>query len=277
MSWTLGKITIPQAPHKVAKKTIATLKKIPYLVAYPWVMSMGADATELQIEGEIMGDINETLYTTYLDKLETYTRQNMVIDEVLLDDSVDSGTWTGSATTTFKNTGSQAVKFENSVFVDWASGYIYRDFGANKDFEDHNVVSIWVKGVTGGKIKATFYNEAAMTNGYRFYASYGTGWTNTSIAKSSGDGSTYISNTVGTPTGWDKIRRVVIQQSGTGTKPNTYVDSFYIGQGWKLDAPGTRYDGIYAINTFEIDEDEHIRSIAYKMTLIDKTPFFGDA
>lgn len=282
MSWTLGKVTIPQAPSKVSKKTTASLKKIPFLVAYPWVMSMGADVTELQIEGEAIGEINETLYTSYLRKLEKYTKQDMTVDEVLLDDSFDVGVWTNSDASTFKNTGVQHVKGENSVNVVWGANdhKVYRDFATNKDFEHHNFASIWMKGETSKSFKITFYNEAfaSKANGYRFYANCETAWTQTFVGRSSGDNTVYISNTVGTPTGWDKIRSIVIEPSTSVTAGAAYyIDAFYLGHGWKLEAPGTRYDGIYAINTFQVDESKgEVRSLTYKLTLLDKTPFFGE-
>jgi hypothetical protein len=280
MSWTIGKITISQAPNKVAKKSIATLKKVPYLVEYPWLMSMGADVTELQVEGEVMEDINETLYTTQFHTLEDYVNQPMTVDETLLDDSVGIGTalWTGHGVTAATNTGAQHVKFENSVFVDWNGGTISRSFGtgANKDFSKHNLVSIWMKG-TVGTYKVTFYNElyGSKANGYRFYPESAAAWTQTAIAKSSSDGTPHLSN-VGTPIGWNKINCIVIEPS-TGDGGSVFIDSFYMGHGWILSSPGTRYDGIYAINTFEFDESEgEVRSLAYKMTLMEKTPFFGE-
>ena len=48
------------------------------------------------------------------------------------------------------------------------------------------------------------------------------------------------------------------------------------GQGWKLDAPGVRYDGIYSIADLTLDEEGgNIHSFRYKITLMDKTEMYG--
>jgi len=256
------------------------------MIDYPWMMSMGTDTPQLALEGEWFedDDVVETLFNTYADKMYNYVGQRQVIDEpLIMGDAFGAGTWEETTTAVFKNTGSDQIKFENSVYVDYSpGGRIYRTFDSNRDFSKHNIASIWFKREAGSstKMQVTFYTDVypTRTNGYRFYPALASSWTQTAIAKSGSDGSPSIVK-VESPTGWDKIRSVVIEISDVGaTRSDTVlIDAGYIGHGWKLNGPGTRYDGIYIIGDFETNEGEgDIHSLTWRANLFNKTGFFGE-
>lgn len=284
MSWIFGSVTFPKPPSKVAFKSALTTKKIPLFTEAPWLMHMGPDTKQLSLEGEFFEgeDDLDTVYTNYCTPIERYASTPMIIDQPLLGDAYGSGTWHAETTTLFKNTGSDYVKQEESIQVRFGTnGLIYRDFDADRDFKDYKLVSIWHKGDNARPMKVTFYQEVegSKANGYRYYFTTATVWGQSFVSISSGDFTTSIDDTVGSPTGWDKIRSVVIETSDGVTSTNDYwFDAMFVGHGWKLEAPGSRYDGIYTITDWTVEEEAgNIRSLNVKLTLADKTPYFGEA
>jgi len=289
MSWTFGRVTFPKPPNKVAFKSKLTSQKIPRFLEAPMLLHMGPDNKQISMEGEFFDNISplSTIYSTYIEPIERYASTRMVIDLPLLGDAFGSGvtaqtsTWHEENTSMFKMTGNDQVQYEKSVRVRFdGGGLIYRDFDTNQDFKHHNFVSIWHKGDNDRSFQVTFYNEveSGKTNGYRFYFTTDQTWEQAFIAISTADYTSSIVNTVGSPTGWDKIRSIVIEPStSSGTANDYWFDAMYVGQGWKLNAPGSRYDGIYTIMDWTIEEEGgNTRSLSWKLTLADKTQSFGD-
>jgi hypothetical protein len=283
MSWVFGNVTFPKPPSKVAFKSALTSRKIPLFTEAPWIMSQGPDAKQLSLEGEFFEgtDNLDTIFTNYCDPIERYASTPMIIDQPMMGDAYGSGTWHGESVSLFKNTGSDYIKNEESIQVRFnAGGLIYRDFDADRSLLNYNLVSIWNKGDNARDFKVTFYQEVegSKANGYRYYLTTATAWAQSFVSISSGDFTTSIDGTVGSPTGWDKIRSIVIEPSdGAGNTNDYWFDAMYIGQGWKLNAPGSRYDGIYTITDWTVEEEGgNIRSLKVKLTLTDKSPLFGE-
>jgi len=269
MSWTLGKITLPMPPSKVIRKAASAIQKIPIMIEQPWLLSMGPDVPQLALEGEAFTGTAqvESLYTTYFDQLYEYVAQKQTIDEPLLGDAVGWGTWTGGSAS---QSTAQKVKYEESTYVtSW--GPLKRTFATPRDFSKHNIVSIWIKS-TGAQTFTIRFGNTALTAYYQWTCiTTGSNWTQFSIATQTEDGSPYLSSITGSPS-WGAIEAISI--TGTG---NTYLDAFYIAHGWKLDGPGTRYDGIYVIADLEMNEGEgEIHSFNWRMNLYNKTQFFGE-
>jgi len=283
--WQIGRVDLPKAPDRIMIKMPTSSRKIPVMFEAPWVMSMGPDTKQLSFEGAIFESTKSlpTLYDDYCKPIKRYVEQGQVIDELLLDEAPRSY-WQsdGNAGMVCKNTGDDVVRLDESLYIQFASdnGNIYRDYTSNKDFSDKNFISLWVKGTGNEKFKITFYNEvfSGKTNGYRFYAQCsGSAWKQTFIAISSADNTSYIQNTVGTPTGWDKIRSIVMVPSNFNPGSQGYrIDVMGAGQGWKFDGPGDRYDGIYAVTNFQVEEEGgRTRRFRFRLDLTDKTQYFG--
>jgi hypothetical protein len=283
--WTLGNVTLPVAPQTVTYKAPANFREITVVVEQPWLMSMGGGTPKLSLQGEVFeyGNRTDALHTSYIKPITDYTKLPQVVDEPLLGDVANSGTWHSVGMNTFHSDSNEKVKYNVSVGTRFGAGdKFYRDFDDNKTFLNTPNMVIWVKGDSAQAFKITFYNEvySGATNGYRMYATAGNGSWNRSISSpSSANGSTVLSD-VGTPTGWDKIRSIVVEPSGAyPTATNDYwFDAFYAAHAWQLTAPGSRYDGLYSIADVEWKErGGQVTSLEYKITLLDKTKFYGDA
>jgi len=283
--WTFGKISLPKAPRRIIYKMNTSILKVPQFFEGPMLMSLGTDTKILSLEGEFFegNDSLSTIYKSYCKPIEDYAEQKQVVDELYLDEAPATYWTLAGVGAVCKNTGDDVVRLNDSLYVEFsnANGLIYRDFSENKDLSDRNLISLWIKGTGSEKFKVSFYNEvnASKANGYRFYAQCSSaGWNQTFVSISSADYSDYITNTTGTPTGWDKIRSIEIAPSNFNPVSQGYrFDAFGAGQGWKLNAPGTRYDGIYAIQDFQVEEgDGNIRSFRYRLTLMNKSPQFGE-
>jgi len=283
MSWTIGKITLPVNPNKISVKSPTIQQKNPVLTEAPWLFHMGPDTRQLHLKGIIWNedDSLDTLDTNYIIPLDRYTQRPWGIGIPVMDVN-PSGNWT-AAGATIKNTGNSYVKNKVSLHVVFNAdtNRIYYEMAEQMDFGNLNIVSLWIKGGLTNPFCVTFYNEtyAARTNGYRFYPNGGaSAWNQNIVAISTADGSPAITNTVGTPTGWDKIRTIVIESSGIWNPGATayHFDAFIVGWGWKVSAPRAVYDGIWTIKDFQHDESGgDIHAYEYTLMLFDKNDYFG--
>jgi len=283
--WSFGGVQFPVAPQRVIYKIPASIKKTPVMFESPWIMSMGPDAIEIALEGEIFETTKSlaTIYTDYGKKLRRYAQQKQVIDEIFLDESPTSNWSKSGVSATVGNATASKVRLNQSLRVNFADAdnSVYREFSSNKNLSDKNFISIWVLGTGSEKFRCTLYNEtfANKEDGYRFYIQCSTaGWNQTFIAISSADNTSYVANTVGAPSGWNTIRTIVIDPSNFNPGSQLYYfDVLAGGQGWKLDGPGTRYDGIYSIANFQLEESPgNIQSFKYSLNLMRKNEMFGE-
>lgn len=284
MSWTIGKITLPVNPNKISVKSPTIVQKNPVLSEAPWLFHMGPDTRQLQLKGIIWdGDASlDTLDTNYVIPLDRYTQRAWAFDIPAMDIN-PTGNWVVTGGATIKNTGDRYVKNGVSLRVvfNGATNRIYYEMDEQTDMSNLNLVNIWIRGGATNKFSVTFYNEtySGRTNGYRFYPNGGSSsWNQNTIAISTIDGSPAITNTVGSPVGWDKIRTIVIESSGSWNPGATayHFDNLVIGFGWKVSAPRTIYDGIWTIKDFQHDEaGGDIHAYEYTLMLFDKNDYFG--
>lgn len=280
MSWIVGNVTLPAAPSKVTKKKTFAYKKSVTGIETPWLFSMGPDITQLALEGEVFQSSKSltTMYNNYISKFENYLeKRNGSLYAHILPGQPAKG-WT-SAATSMGSDSTTYVKWDYSLAVTFGAGEIYKNFTNNAYFNLFNMASIWAKRPAGaGKLQVTFYNEAyaSRTNGYRFYVSGSATWVQTVVAMSSSDYS-HVTNNVGSPTGWNKIKSIVIEASGGATDNSPWkLDAFFLGIGFKLQSPRGDYDGIYVFNDFQWEEaGGNTYTFAYKITLTDQTQVFG--
>ena len=289
MSWKIGAVTFPVPPQKIIKKGKAVLKKINVGVEAPWIYGMGADAKQLSLDGEMFdtsryGIVHKTgIFSDYIRRLEKYTEKDMAICQPFLN-IAPTGTWrSGAGITTFKDTGDKYVKNNESLYVVFGSDNksIYYEYDEALDFSSHNIVGIWIYGSGSDKLSLTFYNEiyGSATNGYRQWVeSSGDAWVRRLFVMSSVDGDTIFQN-VGTPTGWDSIRTIVIEPSGDYNpgEQGYYLDVGVIGLGWEVSSPQNYHDGVWMVDTFQYEEDkaDTEESFRYRMQLIDNDEMFG--
>ena len=289
MSWKIGSIQFPVPPQRITKKNKTVLKKFNVGVEAPWIYYMGADAKQLSLDGEFFdssryGSTHKSgIYSDYIEKLEKYTERDMAIIMPFLN-IAPTGTWkSGTTITTFKETGDKYVKNNESLYVVFGSSNrnIYYEYDDPLDFSKYNLVGIWAYGTGSEKFSLTFYNEAyaSKTNGYRQWVqASGTEWVKRLFVMSSIDGSVIFQN-VGTPTGWDSIRTIVISPSGAfnpGAQGYRF-DAGIIGVGHEVTSPGGYYDGVWLVDTFQYEEDgaKTEDGFRYRMQLIDTTEAFG--
>ena len=286
MSWTIGSVTLPVPPRRITKKNTVSLKKINVGVEAPWIYNMGPDAKQLSLDGEIYEPgrtAKSGLFTDYVEKLEKYTERKMAIGFPLMDIS-PTGVWSsGASISGFRETGDNYVKNDESLFVIFGSGDtdIHYELDDSVDFSDYNIVSWWVKGSGTEKFKVTFYNEvyASAANGYRGYIQAASGvWNQTIFAMSSVDNAV-VTSPVGTPTGWENIRTITVAPSNLQSTYRYHFDVGTIGLGWEVSSPRTYYNGIWAIQSFQYEEQDakNEESFTYRMQLVDETEFFGRA
>jgi hypothetical protein len=219
-----------------------------------------------------------TIYNSYVTKFENYLdKKNGSLYAHILPGQPGKG-WT-SAATSLGSDSSTYVKWDYSLDVVFGAGEIYKNFANNAYFNLFNMASIWAKRPAGaGKLQVTFYNEAyaSRTNGYRFYVSGSAAWAQTFVSMSSSD---FIHTTkpVGTPTGWNHIKSIVIEVSGGATdNSHWFLDALFVGLGFKVQSPTGRYDGIYVFNDFQYEEQGgNTYTFNYKITLTDQTQVFG--
>lgn len=288
MSWTIGKVEFPVPPQRIVTKAGASLKKINVGIEAPWLYHMGPDVKQLSLEGMFISSpgkrVTGTLYPSYVRPFERYCEKHMAIAMPLMD-IAPTGVWkSGAGVTTFKGTGDRYVKNNESLYVVFGANdrNIYQDFDSDVNFKEYNLVNIWVRGTGSEKFALTFYNEpyATRTNGYRQYiqASGNGNWYQRTFTMSSIDGSPVFNN-VGTSTGWDKIRSIVIDPSGTAFNPGAQgynFDVLAIGIGWKVTSPGKRQDGIYLLQSFQWEETKgDITSLSYRIQMMDQSEFYG--
>ena len=290
--WLLGNVAFPVAPKTVTYKAPANFKEITVVMEQPWLMSMGGGTPKLTLQGSMFGTslTTEGVHSAYIKKITDYTRLPQVVDEPLLGDVANSGTWHSAGMNLFRSDSNEKVKYNVSLRTRFGAGdKFYRDFEDNKSFLYTPNFIIWAKGDASQKFKVSFHNEvyaSAVANGSNCRTMYVTAgnasWLQSIGAPSSANnaGSNVITAEEGTFAGWDKIRSIVVKPSGSyPTSTNDYwFDAWYAAHAWELEAPGSRYDGLYSIADVEWKErGGDIHSLEYKITLLDKTKFYGDA
>lgn len=276
--WKVGKVDLYAAPKRVIYKLPHSIKKVPVLIERPWLMSHGGDTIQLAWEGEIFDTTKSlpTLFDEYCVPLIRYSKQPSAFPQILMDE-VATDFWDSHACPVFKVTGDLYKKGDESLYVQFGiTGYIYRDFTEDKNYSKHNFASFWHRGTGSEKYKITFYNETGKTNGYRAYSTASdNNWTQFFATPSTGDHADTF-GTVGTPTGWSKIRSVVIETSGNVTASGRF-DRLGMGIGWKVEDPNSLYNGIYMIANFQVEEgDGNIESFNYRLNLMDTTEYYGE-
>ena len=280
MSWNIGKIQLPLPPERITFKMAHVIQKVPVMVERPYLFSQGADTRQLSIEGDIFESsrTKSSIWDNYCEPIKNYVSKPFAYPVTLLDEgSITSEGWASTKCKSFKATGDYRKKGVESLYVAYSdNGAIYRNFTSNQDWDNLHFMSMWTRG--SGRIKVTLYNEqyATKTNGYRTYIS-GAGissWGQIFTSVSSGDYTSTFSN-VGTPTGWDKIRSVVVEPS-TG-KPRVRFDRMVMGAGFKVTTPRNDYNGIYLFADCQFEENvQNHQGYNYRMNLMDATDYYGE-
>lgn len=263
MSFTLGTVTFPVNPRRVTVKQAKNIKSYMLMTQMPALLDLGPQTRVLTLEGFIAkaGKTAAELETDYLIPLTSMASKRAAIPMAVADDN-QAAFWVKREVSGTLSIVDDAVDFRKGVnSLKWtctpSAGTL--DVGVRKyyssalDLSGQDFVSLWLKGANkGGNFNVYFSIDAenTWTNRYSWSTTDNfTSWTRFVIRKDE-------FTVVGAPN-WKNVTNILISYTGSGLGTasfNVWNDRFMVGVGYLLTAPGTRYDGIYAVNAFNYEE-----------------------
>jgi len=278
--WKIGKIELPKAPNRIARKRVHVVQKIQTGIGTPWLFSRGRDAPTLTLEGYIFEGSKSlsVIEASYVDTIDKYLEKDLSYPSILLDDyTID---WVSHHTTIFESDSSDATKGDASIKVQFSdsAGKITRYFSSPRNYSKNDFVTIWSKIANGYKYKLAFYSASGdRSNGFIYYIQASNGaWHQDFIGLTSDDYDVYFDQ-VGTPS-WEQIGMVEISPSSADDAGiNVWLDALIVGVGLKLESPDGRYDGIYVVRDWETrEEGGDIFSLKYRLNLYNTGDYYGE-
>jgi len=284
MSWVIGSITLPRNPNKIKIIPAADIKSLPLFTELPLLIPLGPSTRVLDIEGIISnpGDSLNVLKSNYIDPLQFYVETEVRYPFVICDDDmVDDSFWTvvynagtGIAAITpsddavNKSYGEDCWSAVTSGGTSYISWYLSHVFSPAVDLSKADFLSFRIYQSGAGAspvIRVQFNDKGAVDHSNKYYC-----------------------DVTVTPDSWHREVTRADQWTLVGSVNlsainfvwiewlnwplpypfTTKIDRFVFGIGVLVNAPETRYDGIYIIKKFPwIETGGRITSLLYKMTL----------
>lgn len=273
MTTKLGAVTFPLDPSSIRNQEARELKAIKVKVKLPLIFSMGPEVPIIKMKGILAEQDRdaEYAYTNWIKPLRDMYRRPMALPTLLGDDDmVAEGNWqvytwgTGSYGINISDDTSVVKKGNNSLRMDIIAGTnsnvgVIRTYSPAQDFSKQDFVVIWWYGANSGDTCQIRFITSSGNYYQKQWTDNFSGWQRLLYRKDE-------FSVIGSPS-WDSIVDIVIETIPSSTHVN-YLDRTVVGVGYFLDAPGTRYDGIYNMKKMLIDESyKAIAAFPYEIEL----------
>lgn len=275
MSWTIGGLTLPQDPENVKVMYAKNIADVALFRTLPLLINFGPLTPVLTLTGQIAeaGKDKATLETDYILPIRAMVWKGLALSRIIVEDTQTSfwtaigGSLSDDSVDFVKGKNCLKAIVANTTYLE-----IYHDYASNQDFSGQDFISIWIKGFNSGKtLRIHFWNEVYVSKAncylYEITDNFTT-WTRFVIRKSQ------FSN-YANPTGWDKIRCVMLSSQQPDTEATWRFDRIVVGVGHYVNGPDSRHDGVYMVKEFAIEErGGFMRNFPFVLTLWSQDDYY---
>lgn len=259
MSFQIGAVTLPVLPSEATYKKAQDSKTIRRLTALPIVLPLGPKTPVLSLKGKLWkeGFTAAQIESDYIIPFDGMVNKEAVFPRTIADDG-QASFWTayaigsGSYGISIADDSSTVKRGKNSLKMTIGAGPqqwvgVTKDYGSFQDFSKKDFVALWYyHSGTADYWYVRFMEDA--TGAHCFYQTFsdsGTGWVRHFWRLDE-------FAVTGSPS-WKKIRYIRIDSPPTVGKV-CYLDRTVLGVGRLIQAPDSRYDGIYIPTKFDFKE-----------------------
>lgn len=262
MTWTIGSVTLPSGPWYANTTSSQRTQSVTVYTEAPWIYPFGSDGRRLTIRGALSNSplTRGSLEISYLLPLRRMVEKSSEFPYMLVDDE-QTDFWTlttlaeGTELLTAAITDDTTTYQKGTVSLQMTMGagtvcnrwYISHTFSSTRDWSNKDFICFWWYGNNSG-CTFEFWCGADWNEAYKIeWTDNWSGWQRQIYRLDQ------LSVRLGTPS-WSDIVKCAFEQKTSNQEGTWYLDRTVAGVGVYIDAPDTRYDGLYIPKKLETPE-----------------------